>query len=232
MSYRHFLGEWIKRCLEETRQMWGIIKTAQSQGVEESSAYQEWAMSLQRQVSVRNGKRKEMGNVLSKTLSRHLPGVSSSPSLLCATQLTNPWAGREALRMEICVSLGSLRGRWCSRFVCCQFLKQGRVTVLTVSWPVKASLSEKWFLSHHCQAAGWRGAHLSVSTLDSQCLTSAMPALLLHATQQGLCSATTKRNGLVQLKKYDKGSEGWVQSPTSQVTLSKLACPYWYINCL
>ena len=75
----------------------------------------------------------------------------------------------------------------------------------SVSWRVKAPRQEKWFLSHHCQAAGWRGAHLSMSTLDSQCLTSVMPALLLHATQQGLCSATPKRSGLVQLKEYRQG---------------------------
>lgn len=195
VPHRHFLGEWIKRCLEETRQMWGIIKTAQCQGVEESSAYQRepWACRDRCFVRNRNAKKWEM------SWARHSAGtcqvLALSPSLLlCATQLTNPWAGREALRTEICVFLGSLRGEVMFQVCLLSVFETGQGHCAhSVSWRVKAPRQEKWFLSHHCQAAGWRGAHLSVSTLDSQCLTSVMPALLLHATQQGLCSATTKK---------------------------------------
>ena len=82
VPHRHFLGEWIKRCLEETRQMWGIIKTAQCQGVEESSAYQRepWACRDRCFVRNRNAKKWEM------SWARHSAGtcqvLALSPSLL------------------------------------------------------------------------------------------------------------------------------------------------------
>lgn len=78
----------------------------------------------------------------------------------------------------------------------------------SVSWPVKAPRQEKWFLSHHCQAAGWRGAHLSVSTLEPATFTSVMLSLAYMPPSRGSALQTTKRNGLVQLKNTDKGSEG------------------------
>lgn len=193
--HRLFLGQWIRRCLEETRQMWGITKRPNTRGwrspalTRVSHELAETGASWETETQ-RNGK---------WLWARHSAGtcqvLALSPSLLlCTTQLTNPWAGREALRTEICVFLGSLRGEVMFQVCLLSVFETGQGhCARSVSWPVKAPRQEKWFLSHHCQAAGWRGAHLSVSTLDSQCLTSVMPALLLHATQQGLCSATRKK---------------------------------------
>lgn len=69
--------------------------------------------------------------------------------------------------MEICVFPG-LTQREVMFQVCLSVFETGQGHCAhSVSWPVKAPRQEKWFLSHHCQAAGWRGAHLSVSTLTA-----------------------------------------------------------------
>ena len=198
--HRLFLGEQTRQCLEETRRMWEIIKTTQCQGVEESSADQRELWACRDRCFVRNRKRKEMGNALNQTLNRHLPGVSSFPF---PPPLYNPahkslsrtWGAKDGdlFFPGLTQRGGDVLGLSAVSFE----TGQGHCT-RSLSWPVKAPHQEKWFLSNHCQAAGWRGAHLSVSTLDSQCLTSITPALLLHATQQGLCKKKKKWPGAVE----------------------------------
>lgn len=194
----------------------------------------EWAMSLQRQVLREKRKRKEMGNVLSKTLSRHLPGVSSFPfPPLCNPahkSLSRTWGAKDG---DLCfpgltqrggdvpglsaVSFWNRAGSLCSQ---CELACQSPASGKVVSEP---SLSG-------CRMARCPSerVHSWQPMLDKR---HASLAFTCHPAGALLCN-NKKEMAWCSWKNTDKGSEGWVQSPTSQVTLSKLACPYWYINCL
>ena len=225
--HRLFLGEWIRWCFEETRQMWGIIKMTQSQGVEESSADQSEPWACRGRCFVRNGNTKKWEMSLSQTLSRYLPGVSSFP---VPPPLYNPahkslsrmWGAKDG---DLCFpgltqrggdvpGLSAVRfwnraGSLCSQ---CELACQSPASGKVVSQPSLSGCRMARCPSErvHLTANAWQASH-------QPCFY--MPPSRGSALQQ------QKKVAWCSWKNTDKGSEGWVQSPTSQVTLNKLACP-------
>ena len=232
--HRLFLGEQTRQCLEETRRMWEIIKTTQCQGVEESSAHQRELWACRDRCFVRNRKRKEMGNALNQILNRHLPGVSSFPF---PPPLYNP-------------AHKSLNRTWGAKDGDLFFpgLTQRGGDVLGLSavsfWNRAGSLYSQSELACQSPASGKVVSEPSLSG----CRVARCPSEHVHSWQPMLdkryasLAFTCHPAGALQKKKKkvtwcswkntDRGSEGWVRSATCQVTLSKLACPYWHINCL